>query len=96
MIIKLEISQFIETGGFYYSPAFKQDSLDDRISVAVWLNSSGTVSIQASLDEADWADIEGTSFACSPFGLQSYVECHIGVAYRLKMDVIPERAWILA
>jgi hypothetical protein len=34
MIIKLETSQFTEAEGLYYSPAFKQDGLDDRISVA--------------------------------------------------------------
>jgi len=34
MIIKLEANQFTEAGGFYYSPAFKQDGLDDHISVA--------------------------------------------------------------
>lgn len=95
MVINFLSEQFTLSGGYYYSPAFKQDEKDVLVSVAVWLSENGTASIQASLNETDWVPVENTSFTCSTSGLQTYTDCHYGLVYRLKIDKLPIKASIL-
>ncbi len=51
MIINYLTTQFSENNGAYYSPAFRQDSKDNIITVAIELAVTGNVSMQTSLDE---------------------------------------------
>ena len=96
MIIKLTTSQFTEDNGYYYSPGFMQDIKDTMVTVAVWLSEPGEITIEASIDQVEWVEIGGSSFTCNNIVMQTYVDCHHGLAYRVKSDKAPEKAWILA
>ena len=95
MTINLTSGNFTLNGGLYYSSAFIQNSDDSFMTVAIWTSESSTASMQASLNEVDWIDVANTSFTVSNAGLQTFVECHLGLKYRIKIDHLPIKAQIL-
>lgn len=86
MILTFSPTQITFNGSHYVSTPFEVDNKDTLLTVNVHLQSSGTVIIQSSIDGTNWYDIEYTDFTCNPSGLQSYVECHPDLYYRLKAD----------
>ena len=94
MTINLIGSQFTLDTGFYYSPSFVQDS-DEYVSIAIWTGSSATISMQQSIDNSNWIDIDRTSFTCNTSALQSFEDCHLGIYYRVKSSVLPTKCQIL-
>jgi len=95
MIINYLTTQFSENNGAYYSPAFRQDSKDNIITVAIELAVTGNVSMQTSLDEINWFNVDGTTFVCSPSGLQTFVDCQWELIYRIKTDQVVVNAKIV-
>lgn len=94
MIITLTPSNFTLVSGAYYSIPIKKDEQDTLISVSIILSGSGTTSLQGSIDGTNWADLANSSFACTPFGLQTYTNGDYNLLYRLKTDIIPTSAQI--
>ncbi len=86
MNISLTGNQFTLNSGFYYSPPFAQDEKDTLLSIGVTLNVNGEASLQSSIDEINWDDITDSTFTCDPFGLQSFIDGHYLLVYRIKTN----------
>lgn len=95
MILTLTGSDFTLDAGFYYSHEFRQDEKDTLITVGMWLDANGTVSMQESLDGVDWIDVPDSTITCSPIGLQTFIDAHFDLFYRIKADQIVTKAQIL-
>lgn len=94
MIINFTPQDFTEDI-LFYSPAFKQSAGDTLVTVAVWLSVTGTTKLQASINKIDWVDIADTTFDCNLVGLQTYVDCHLGLVYRIVTSEAITKAQIL-
>lgn len=84
MTISLTAANFTLASGSYYSSAFKQDEKDTIFSIGVTLGVNGEASLQSSIDEINWDDITDSNFTCDPFGLQTYMNGHFQLVYRIK------------
>lgn len=87
--------QFIEDDGSYYSSSFKLDELDSMMTLGVWLATSGTASLEISLDEEDWLLLEDSTITCNTYGIQTFVDVHHSAFYRIVTDAEVEKAIIL-
>ena len=84
MILTLTSDKFTLDTGVYYSQPFKIETADNYIAVEVELMSSGTVSMQHSIDGINWFDATNTSFSCATKGMQGYADCIPQLNFRLK------------
>lgn len=94
MIINLTNTNFTLESGSYYSDPFKVDTRDSLMTIGMYLQDTGTTSLQSSLNEVDWADIPDSSFVCNLFGLQTFSNADINLVFRTKSDQAPTEAYI--
>lgn len=95
MILIMSGDQFTLDTGAYYSPPFKQDTVDILVTVVVKLTESGTYSMQESIDEVTWVDVPDSTVTCNTTGLQTFTDCHYDLSYRIKASKEVTEAKIL-
>jgi hypothetical protein len=64
------------------------------MTVAVQLGVVGTFSMQESIDGINWLDVPDSTVICSLTGLQTFIDCHFELRYRIKTDQIVTKAQI--
>ena len=95
MILNFTSANFSFNTGVYYSDPFLLETGDTLMSIELHLGSNGDASLQQSLSGGVWYDILDTTITCTPFGMQSFIDCQPGLQFRLKSTVLFISASIL-
>lgn len=84
MILEFTGNQFVEDGGLYESPEYKQSIDDILMTVIVHLTVAGSFSMLESIDGVTWIPVPDSTVTCNLVGLQTFTDCHYDLRYKIR------------
>lgn len=87
-------SELVRDSGKYLSPSF--NLLRDIVTIQINCLTPIDIAILSSIDGENWFPISNTNFTTAAYGgLQSYMDCHPSLFYKIECSDLPTNIIIL-